>query len=606
MGVSQVNNANIVKLALAKKEQAKRTSILPAYMLSTGSIFQAPNPNKTDDITTLNTKRSIDDLKNNRNIKGNNGSVFGKINDANSQSVQPVTAKKEDTEASPDVSVSGGKKLISEGEDQKSTVEKGIKDAQSKEKIVNKFANSAERLDGTVVKNDKKFISKYNKDKEQVEKDNQKILKLIKENDENEQILNDAQRELDQIFASNSTGTKTNINGRVGELQQIIGAKVGLMQANGKTIYSLRRNQSRHLSRMSRTQNQYIKQQNRTEKNIQAQQKETNGVIDFAQEVEKWSAIATAGGQALSMVGKLLVAAGMAAGFGFGAALISVGTFMQKFGTVVELVGQYGQTAANLTKTAAYAAEGNLLGAMTSTAAAIASGTAAMKGTKNLKNTFGEINNQAEAATQKIAAKAAAKEAVESMSEEELGGMSKKQARKFVTADLQKQMQDGTINVKDLGYKGIKEQIDNSNVTEEALVKAKTAYTNAQNTAQANLNITSLTPDNNSRYVTNTVKNNGDLRTISQGKFDRATNRAFRESIDKIGAKKIDFNIGTSITTLGNNVQNIASVLMTNETVNNYSQQARKKPVPPGYLDARTLRIMEKNQKYRAARGYAI
>ena len=36
---------------------------------------------------------------------------------------------------------------------------------------------------------------------------------------------------------------------------------------------------------------------------------------------------------------------------------------MQKVGTVVEMVGNYGQTAANLTKTAAYAADGNLTGA---------------------------------------------------------------------------------------------------------------------------------------------------------------------------------------------------------------------------------------------------
>ena len=177
---------------------------------------------------------------------------------------------------------------------------------------------------------------------------------------------------------------------------------------------------------------------------------------------------------------------------GAGAALIATGNVMQKVGTVVEMVGNYGQMAANITKTAAYAADGNLAGALTSAASAIQTGAAAVKSTKDLGNTFEKINEQANQATQKLAANTAARETVKDMSTEELGGMSKKQARKATAAKLQAQMADGTISTDAKWAKGqlndLSEQLtsvspNGTSIAQQALDSSKTQFTDAVTSA---------------------------------------------------------------------------------------------------------------------------
>ena len=177
---------------------------------------------------------------------------------------------------------------------------------------------------------------------------------------------------------------------------------------------------------------------------------------------------------------------------GAGAALIATGNVMQKVGTVVEMVGNYGQMAANITKTAAYAADGNLAGALTSAASAIQTGAAAVKSTKDLGNTFEKINEQANQATQKLAANTAARETVKDMSTEELGGMSKKQARKATAAKLQAQMADGTISTDAKWAKGqlndLTEQMtsapkDGTSIAQQALNSSKTQFADAVTSA---------------------------------------------------------------------------------------------------------------------------
>lgn len=181
-----------------------------------------------------------------------------------------------------------------------------------------------------------------------------------------------------------------------------------------------------------------------------------------------------------------------------GSALIATGQVMQKVGTVVEMVGNYGQTAANITKTAAYAADGNLAGALTSAASAVQTGSAAVKSTKNLGNTFEKINEQANQATQKLTADRVARQTVNDTIKKDgmegLGGMSTKQARKAASAQLQAQMADPnsgiTTNAKwakgqlnDLTEQLTSAPKDGTSIAQQALNNSKTQFADAVTSA---------------------------------------------------------------------------------------------------------------------------
>lgn len=438
MGVSNVNNLNkidLTKLGLLGKTRSTQSN-KPAYMQMTGSIFNAPqvknNSSTTSNLSTLNTTRSLNELK----------TTSTKTTSSN----EKTESKKENEEGNVD---QGSVKDLG------NQAKKGTSEAKKYTAEEKQVASKAKTLNKNIKQEDKKFQAQLKQQQADLKKDNAKIEKLAQETDEAQLQIDNAQNELDGLLAS-STFSINGFNGtqggqstsgssnqdRINELQKLIGSKTTLVQSNGKQIYSLRRSSSRTLSRMNRTNANYIKTHKHNAKAIKQNQNETSGVIKTATTIEQYSALAEQGGKALDLLGQGLVAAGQALastpwGQGIGAAMIATGTVMSKIGTVAEMLGQYGQAAANITKTAAYAAEGNLMGAMTSAAAAMQSGAAATKSTKNLKNTFGEIDQRAQEATKKAAANATAKETVKGMSEDQLGGMSKKDAKKALSKELQ-------------------------------------------------------------------------------------------------------------------------------------------------------------------------
>ena len=438
MGVSNVNNLNkidLTKLGLLGKTRSTQSN-KPAYMQMTGSIFNAPqvknNSSTTPNLSVLNTTRSLNELK----------TTSTKTTSSN----EKTESKKENEEGNVD---QGSVKDLG------NQAKKGTSEAKKYTAEEKQVASKAKTLNKNIKQEDKKFQAQLKQQQADLKKDNAKLEKLAQETDEAQLQINNAQNELDGLLAS-STFSINGFNGtqggqstsgssnqdRINELQKLIGSKTTLVQSNGKQIYSLRRSSSRTLSRMNRTNANYIKTHKHNAKAIKQNQNETSGVIKTATTIEQYSALAEQGGKALDLLGQGLVAAGQALastpwGQGIGAAMIATGTVMSKIGTVAEMLGQYGQAAANITKTAAYAAEGNLMGAMTSAAAAMQSGAAATKSTKNLKNTFGEIDQRAQEATKKAAANATAKETVKGMSEDQLGGMSKKDAKKALSKELQ-------------------------------------------------------------------------------------------------------------------------------------------------------------------------
>ena len=490
MSVSNVYNQskiNAIKLNLgvqAKKASANK----PAYMQMTGSIFDAPGVKNS----ATATANSLNDLNTSKSLSELNAS--GETTGSSKSSTEDI--KSIDNAAD-------GKAAAASAESSADEVESLTKDTQNDQKTVEKFDSDAQKLDKKIEKDDKKFQTQLKKQENDLKKDNQKLQKLVKETEEAQTEVENAQNELDSLLGSASfsinrdpnSGETSNPNqDRINELQTIIGSKVTLLQSNGQQIYSLQRSSSRTITKMTKTNANYVKVNQQNSKAITQNQSKTDKVIETATSIEQISALVSQTGQAVNYAGKGLVALGSAMSWaaGAGAALIATGNVMQKVGTVVEMVGNYGQMAANVTKTAAYAADGNLAGALTSAASAIQTGAAAVNTTTNLNKTFKEIDKQATQATQKLAANTAARETVKDMSTEELGGMSKKQARKATAAKLQAQMADGTISTDAKWAKGqlndLTEQItsvpkDGTSIAQQALNSSKTQFADAVTSA---------------------------------------------------------------------------------------------------------------------------
>lgn len=484
MGISNVNNVN--KIDLTKLKFGSRTVTTdnrPEYLKMTGSIFNAPGVKGTTTSTlgTLNTNRSLRELRSTPAKAKSTGT--GSSNDGSNNGGTEIK------------SASEGKAAAANANSQASKVKSQTTEMKSSEKTVNKYSADAQKQEKKAETQDKKFQKTLKAQEKEVKEYNLKLQKTIKENLETQTEITNAQNELDSLLgqssfsANNNNGTSTSNNNsaRIQELQTFIGTKSKLVQNNGKTIYSLQRSSSRTLKKMKKTNATYVKTNKRNMKNVASTQTKAAKVAQTAQKFESIAAMVSQVGQLVNYAGKGLVLLGQSIsstgwGAGVGAALIATGQVMQKVGNVVEMVGNYGQTAANITKGAAMAADGNLAGAMQAFGSAAATGAAAVKQTKDLKGTFGQIDNQAKEATKKAAANRVAKEKVAQMKDSELGGLSKKQMRKSISSQLQ--ANDSITTSGNWSKKQLKGYMENMKANDGSLVE--TAANNAKSTYATN------------------------------------------------------------------------------------------------------------------------
>lgn len=567
MGVSNVyNQAKANAIAAIKSNLAnsgvKKADSKPEYMKMTGSIFDAPDLKRNSQVPSLassNIKASLVEL-NKKPIEAPQGKGSN-----NNELEMPGSA-------------SEGRAAAANVKSQSNKAKKLTQKTEENTTIVNKFNSDSERLQEKIVKDNKKFKAQQLKLEGKIKSDNLKLAKLIDENEEYQKQVDDAQHELDSLLARNSftmggSGASANNDNqsRITELQTLIGSKVGLMQANGKIVYSLQRNQTRTIKQMNKTNSQYVKVNNQNVKAMSQQQSETSKILRVATEIEKYSALVQTAGQTLSVLGKAMIAAGTAPGMHW---MIPVGKLMSSVGTVAEMVGQYGVAAANITKTASYAAEGNIMGAMQSAAMAVQAGTAAVKSTKNLKANFDNINTKANEALNKIDADKIAKEQVKGMQDGELNGMSRKDMRKSISKDLQAKMngKDATLNRNDL--------LENGKLTEAG----RTAGQESANEV-------------GKEFTLQIGKQGGNAKIAS-----KATLKHFRNEASK--------TISKSSTSWQDRMQQMNQGFMTLASIYGMSQNSgtsNKRHAEQWDLnsDPRMARIMRNNELYRARRAYA-
>lgn len=523
MGISNVNNLNKIDLTkLNFGSKTVKTDNRPSYLKMTGSIFNAPGvSSNTNTLNDINTNKALNELR-------------AKPSTAQKTSSKTTSNDKENADIS---SASEGKAAAASAEGKAKQVKTQKKQMESSEKTVNKYSEEAKKQQKTTAAQDKKFKQTLKAQENELKNNNLKLQKVVKQNLETQNEITNAQNELDRLLGSssfsigggNGASASGNNSGRIQELQTIIGSKSNLIQNNGKTIYSLQRSSSRTLAKMNTTNRNYVRTHKHNMKNVASTQTKAAKVAQTAQKFEQIAAMVSQLGQTVNLAGKGLVALGHASfiGAGVGAVLIATGQVMQKVGTVVEMTGNYGQTAASITKGAAMAADGNLAGAMQAFGSAVSTGTAAINSTKNLKGTFGQIDKQAKEATKKLTANTLAKKKVEGMSKEELGGLSKKQMRKsissqlYANADFDKKLEGNWAKKQ---FESYKEKMTGKVVGKDGKLTDQTFVSAAANKAK-------------STYATNTLKaaGLGDKYTVAaDGTIrDAAGNET---SLDKIKA----------------------------------------------------------------------
>ncbi len=522
MGVSNVNNLDktgLVKLALAQKQGKLTAAAKPTYLTANGSIFNAPgvknsqSTNETSDLNKLNTLKSLNDLN-----KSNSTSSASKSSSANSKSGLE-DMKNIDNAAD-------GKAAASEVSAQKDNVSDLTKQTENNTKEMEKTDSDATRLNKTMKKDTKTFEKQMKKNEQELQKNQQEIAKETKTLNTTQSEVDSIQAEIEALTAGDNTGVgKTSafslsIGNAVNEaepgqmtehsglekvqlLQEQLGAKIELMSGSQQKIYTLQKSSTKTIKTMNKLATKQVSVNKTNQENIEANQTKAQKVIETAGKIEQVASLVTTAGTTLNYAGKGLVALGSAMSSNpftaaVGAALITTGKVMSQVGTVTEMVGQYGQAAAGLTKTVAYAADGNLAGALTSAGSAIMAGVSAGKSTTNLSKNLDAINKQAEAATQKLAADRLSKEAIaqktQNMTSEQateaLGNQTKKEARKAMSADLQQQMANGQIQGN--SAKELIANANSSNATSDALNrtinKTNQAATNAVKKAAQSTN----------------------------------------------------------------------------------------------------------------------
>lgn len=426
MGISNVNNLNKIDLTkLNFGSKTVKTDNRPSYLKMTGSIFNAPGVStNTNTLNDINTNKALSELK-------------ARPSATRKTSSKTTSNDKENTDIS---SASEGKAAAANANNQASKVKAQTSEMKSSEKKVQKYSADAKKQEKKAETEDKKFKQTLKAQEKTLKDNNLKLQKTVQENLETQNEITNAQNELDSLLGQSSFSAGGNNNSaRIKELQTIIGTKSNLIQNNGKTIYSLQRSSSRTLTKMNTTNRNYVRTHKHNMKNVASTQTKAAKVAQTAQKFEQIAAMVSQLGQTVNLAGKGLEALGHASfmGAGLGAVLIATGQVMQKVGTVVELVGNYGQTAASVTKGAAMAADGNLAGAMQAFGSAVSTGTAAINSTKNLKGTFGQIDKSAKEATKKLTANTVAKEEAKKLAKEgKLGGLTEKQMRKSISSQL--------------------------------------------------------------------------------------------------------------------------------------------------------------------------
>ena len=323
-----------------------------------------------------------------------------------------------------------------------SEAKSGTKETQKATENMNNMSSDTQNLKKDIEKSEKNLNKTVkatktfvNKNIKAIAKENKNIEKLNNENEQINDNIEDANSEIATISQGSDDSSQEKINDLTRKIETLTAKSANNSVAMGKSNVAIRRytaannGRIRKLTKSAKVYNRtMVANQNQIESNKQESNKTLETATKFEQVSQKIAAVGT--------ITKFTGIAMMACQF-----TAAAGAVLKTTGTITETAGNYGVCAANITKTAVYAAQGNITGALTSVGSAIMSGTTAVGNTKQLtaaaKNAGGVksfINNVAGGEALKVGAKESAKVAAK-----ETKMLAQEEAAKTVAGQTAKQ-----------------------------------------------------------------------------------------------------------------------------------------------------------------------
>ncbi len=245
--------------------------------------------------------------------------------------------------------------------------------------------------------------------------------------DDNDTPLNLQAKGQQSRSTSSSGGGNSSVNAQIQTIQTRIVTN-NAAQAQTSVAAKKRNTQNnRALRTLTRTQRAISKDIKTTQQQIQEDTQENNGVLKTMTKIDDVANKVVTVSTAVEMTGQVLQKVPHTA---------AVGSAMVVAGVYGKTAGNYAKAAANVGKAACYAAEGNILGCVTSVASAAMSAATAVKSTQQLKQ-MGGMGNLANAAEDK------AKEQVEDQAKGQVEGQVEDKLKDKVKDEIKKAGEDG-------------------------------------------------------------------------------------------------------------------------------------------------------------------
>ena len=205
-----------------------------------------------------------------------------------------------------------------------------------------------------------------------------------------------------------TTGNAASNQTEIDALNEQIGEKTNVIKIYSDGLLKTQKSSDTIIKRMNNTTKVYNKTVAKEQAEKQEDQSRSEKVLEVATKVESISSAVAMAGFIVGTTGDVLMKVILPPW------IPAVGAVMSPIGHAAEAIGNYGVAAAGLTKAATYAAQGNLLGALTSAASAVMAGASAVSATGQAVKGFQNMGKNIAASQARAAAYQGAKEAAKS------------------------------------------------------------------------------------------------------------------------------------------------------------------------------------------------
>ena len=352
--------------------------------------YDFDNLTQVSDSELSSLKEQLSDLKDSDIPRFLQNGIEKKLGKVKSEMQKRASGQVEDkSEAKAEEKAKDGESAKTDAKDSAKETSSGTKQAEQGTQQMNQTQSEMKSLDQKMKADDKKLQKQMKAGQKQIDKNQKKMEKEAEKLEDKAKEIETATAEIEQLsgIAQSETATAEEKADAQQKIQTSLG-KVGTIQKDiqkgNVSLKKIQTKSNKQVRTLSRTAKTYQKVSKQNVQNVQNAQQESNKVLDVANKVDEIAGYTVTAGQVTQYIGRGMQCIPYTA---------AAGRVVETVGSGVEMVGQYGKCAANVTKTAVYAAQGNIAGAFMSAGAAVMSGVSAAKATQQFSNQVSALKN---------------------------------------------------------------------------------------------------------------------------------------------------------------------------------------------------------------------